>query len=104
MVIHDLKHPTEALVEALKQVHQMLVCTSVELITVKQQNEQFQASISKLKSQIKASEENIQHYIDMQQSNNSFGFRGSYDNGDSIRLSDLDLSLEDDASDSISSA
>lgn len=39
MVVHDLKHPTEALVEALKQVHQMLVCTSVELITVKQQNE-----------------------------------------------------------------
>jgi hypothetical protein len=104
MVIHDLKHPTEALVEALKQLHQMLVCTSVELITVKQQNEQFQASISKLKSQIKASEENIQHYIDMQQSNNSFGFRGSYDDGDSIHLSDLDLSLEDDGSDSISSA
>jgi hypothetical protein len=59
MVIHDLKHPTEALIEALKQVHQMLVCTSVELITIKQQNEQFQTSLSKLKNRIKASEENI---------------------------------------------
>lgn len=103
MVIHDLKHPTEALVEALKQVHQMLVCTSVELITVKQQNEQFQASISKLKSQIKASEENIQHYIDMQQSSASFGYGISFDDGASIRLSDLDLSLDDAANNSISS-
>ena len=39
MIIHDLKHPTESLIATLKQVHQQLICTSVELITVKKQNQ-----------------------------------------------------------------
>jgi hypothetical protein len=50
MIIHDLKHPTEALVESLKHVHQDIVCMSAELLEVKEQNELLTRSLENLKA------------------------------------------------------
>lgn len=45
MIIHDLKHPTEALVDSLKQIHQELNCSRVELLEIKQHNELIEQSL-----------------------------------------------------------
>jgi hypothetical protein len=42
MIIHDLKHPTEAIVGSLKLVHQELTLSSAELLAVKMQNDELE--------------------------------------------------------------
>ena len=56
MIIHDLKHPTESLIATLKQVHQQLICTSVELVTVKKQNQMFKDVMTTIKEKISKTE------------------------------------------------
>ena len=41
MIIHDLKHPTESLIESLKQVKQQLLCKSVELVDFHKDKKKF---------------------------------------------------------------
>ena len=52
MIIHDLKHPTESLIDSLKQVKQQLLCGSVDLLDFQKDKEKFMEVVADLKEQL----------------------------------------------------
>ncbi len=46
MVINDLKHPTESLIESVKRVLQQLQCTNTQLTNAINENNKIKAKIN----------------------------------------------------------
>jgi peptidoglycan hydrolase CwlO-like protein len=48
MVIHDLKYPTESIIETVKQIMRQLQCTQTQLTSVQAENENLKKNLKNL--------------------------------------------------------